>query len=299
MNRHPVFKDIPGKVLLFPGALGTELQRRGYNTALPLWSAQANLDAVDLVTEIHADYLSAGAQVCVTNTFRTTPRTFRKVGREDEARDALKCAVAAAHTAKARAGGPETLIAGSFAPLEDCYSPHLVPEQTMLEHEHGEQAQWLADEGVDFLLPETINARAEAKVMANAAQQTGLPFIISFVVDANARLLDGTVLEDAIKATDLPGRAGIMLNCRPIDVIDSVMPGLAKVSQGTAFGAYPNGIGHAHDEQGWIFMENADSVGRFVEASLRWKDLGATILGGCCGTTPAYLRALAQTLHNA
>ena len=66
--------------VLFPGGMGTELQRRGYKSALPLWSAAANLDAPGLVEQIHTDYLEAGASVAITNSFRTTPRAFRQSG---------------------------------------------------------------------------------------------------------------------------------------------------------------------------------------------------------------------------
>ena len=83
------------EICIFPGGTGTELQRRGYKTKLPLWSAQANLDDFDLVKQIHIDYLNAGAHVCVTNTFRTTPRTFEKIGRKSEAKHALAEAVRA------------------------------------------------------------------------------------------------------------------------------------------------------------------------------------------------------------
>lgn len=57
-------------LVILGGAMGTELQRRGYKTNLPLWSASANLDALDLVEEIHSDYFDAGSDICITNTFR-------------------------------------------------------------------------------------------------------------------------------------------------------------------------------------------------------------------------------------
>jgi len=86
--------------VLFPGGMGTELQRRGYRSVLPLWSAAANLDAPELVEQIHADYFAAGADVAITNTFRTTPRSFRKAGRESEAEAALKKSADIALSAK-------------------------------------------------------------------------------------------------------------------------------------------------------------------------------------------------------
>jgi homocysteine S-methyltransferase len=281
--------------VLFAGAMGTELQRRGYRTALPLWSAAANLDAPGLVREIHDEYFEAGADVAITNTFRTTPRAFRKAGREGEARRAFEAAVSIALKSKEEAGR-RAFVGGSFAPLEDCYRPDLAPGERELRAEHTLQAAWLAKAGVDFLLPETIGAGLEAKIMAEAASATGLPFIVSFVVDREARLLDGSPLAEAVEGTDLPGRVGVSLNCRPAATIDAAFRDLAAAYDGVV-GLYPNGVGHAHDDQGWSAEGHDHGVAGFVETALRWKKAGARIIGGCCGTTPAYIRALHDALR--
>lgn len=281
---------------LFPGGMGTELQRRGYASALPLWSAAANLDAPDLVERIHADYFVAGADAAIANTFRTTPRTFRKLGREREAEGALKEAVAIALRAKEKAGR-QVFVGGSFAPLEDCYRPDLVPPEQELRKEHGRLAAWLAEAGADFLLPETVNAKLEAQIMAEAASEAGLPFIVSFIVDFDAKLLDGTPLHEAIQTTNLPGRVGIALNCRPIGTIDAAFRQLPR-SRDCAIGLYPNGAGHPHCGMGWCFEAEGDGIDTFVAAALRWKKAGAKIIGGCCGTTPDYISALHGRLRN-
>lgn len=280
-------------LLLFPGAMGTELQRRGYDTKLPLWSAGANLEAPDLVTQIHLDYLNAGADVCVTNTFRTTPRTYAKTGDAAKARKSLKAAVDCAKEAREQIKGREIFIAGSFATLEDCYEPSLVPDDAALKTEHEEQAGWLASEGVDFLLPETINSLREAVVMARAASQTGLPFVITFVVKDNGDLLDGTTMKEAVQKTDFPGRIGVGINCRPIDTLNAALPALKDAYQGYR-AIYANGIGHPDDALGWIFEENADSLEKYTEAAKKWRKGGCRIIGGCCGTTPAYIDALSK-----
>lgn len=284
------------KLVIFPGAMGTELQRRGYKTTLPLWSATANTDAFDLVRQIHADYLNAGADIAITNTFRTTPRTYAKTNQSRQiAYDALRRSVEASKAAVGAVKDRPTFVAGSFAPLEDCYEPDLVPGDQQLADEHGELAEWLADSGSDLLLPETVNAGREAVAMARAASATGLPFIISFVVNADGSLLDGTSLSDAIALTNLPGREAVMLNCRPIDILVPAFDKLTEVYDGH-MGVYPNGLGHPHPDQGWVFEENSDSIQKYVSAALSWKDAGARIIGGCCGTTPAYLQALSKAV---
>ncbi len=284
------------RTVLFPGAMGTELQRRGYKSTLPLWPAAANLDAPDLVGQIHAEYFNAGADVAITNTFRTTPRTFRKVGRESEAEGALKKAVGIALTAKEKAGRP-VFVGGSFAPLEDCYRPDLVPHKDELRKEHAQQAIWLAESGGDFLLPETVNACLEGQIMAEAASAAGLPFIISFVFDRDAKLLCGTPLAEAIQKTNLSGRIGVSLNCRPINTIDSAFQILLPSYEGV-IGLYPNGAGHPHGDFGWCLEQGGAGIRKFVASALRWRKAGAKIIGGCCGTTPDYIRALHVRLRS-
>lgn len=282
--------------VLFPGGMGTELQRRGYRSTLPLWSAAANLDAPDLVEQIHTDYFDAGADAAITNTFRTTPRTFRKAGREREAEAALKKSVDVALNAK-KCAGRQVFVGGSFAPLEDCYRPDLVPAADELREEHHQQAAWLAEAGVDFLLPETVNAGLEAQIMAEAASAAGLAFIASFVVDSGARLLDGTPIDEAVQRTELPGRVGIALNCRPIGTLDEAFRKLWSSYDG-AIGLYPNGSGHPHGDLGWCFDESGHAIDEFVANAVRWKKAGAKIIGGCCGTTPDYIRALSRRLRH-
>jgi S-methylmethionine-dependent homocysteine/selenocysteine methylase len=272
------------------GAMGTELQRRGFATVLPLWSAGANLQAQSLVTRIHLDYLAAGADLSITNTFRTTPRCFAKTGHAGLARPAMRNAVAAAKEAQLLAGGV-SFIGGSMAPLEDCYAPELVPDDTALRAEHGLHAAWLAEEGVDFLLAETINAVREAAAMARAASDTGLPFIMSFLPGADGRLPDGSSLAEAVAATDAPGRIAVSLNCRKLAVLDDAYRSLRAVYDG-AVGLYANGEGRPHDAKGWMFTPNNDDVTAFVDRARAWRAAGARIIGGCCGTTPDYIRAL-------
>ena len=118
---HPVLDRLRrgGKVLL-DGAMGTELERRGVATPLPLWSAAALESHPEAVRAIHTEYAASGAEVLKTCTFRTTPRTFAKAGRSPrEAETATRRTVGLARQAAANAGKP-VAVAGTLAPLEDC-----------------------------------------------------------------------------------------------------------------------------------------------------------------------------------
>ncbi|MGH7680972.1 MAG: homocysteine S-methyltransferase family protein, partial [Candidatus Eiseniibacteriota bacterium] len=117
-----------GEIVLLDGALGTELERRGVSTRLPLWSAHAVWDAPDRVREIHEEYARAGADILTAATFRTTPRAVASArasgvpGAGLDAAALTRAAIALAAEARSRAGASrEILVAGSMAPLEDCY----------------------------------------------------------------------------------------------------------------------------------------------------------------------------------
>ena len=109
-----------GHILILDGATGTELDRRGVDTSLPLWSARALLTAPDIVQQIHRDYLDAGADLITTNTFRTHRRTLTRAGVGERTRELTQLAVELARRA-IEESGRTAYIAGSMSPLEDCY----------------------------------------------------------------------------------------------------------------------------------------------------------------------------------
>src|SRR5215472_11746344 len=140
--------------------MGTELGRRGVVCDLPLWSARALWAAPEVVLAIHRDEVAAGAEILTTNTFRTHRRTLAKEGRGSEAARWTRTAVSLAREA-AKSSGRDVYVVGSISPLEDCYRPDLVPEDSELAAEHGEQVETLSAAGVDGLLVETQNTVRE------------------------------------------------------------------------------------------------------------------------------------------
>jgi S-methylmethionine-dependent homocysteine/selenocysteine methylase len=145
-----------GRPLLLDGATGTELNRRGVDTGLPLWSANALTTGAGLnvLRQVHLDYLQAGADILTTNTFRTNRRVL--TGKGHSARDLTMRAVATVHEAVADFGQPAQ-VAGSLSCLEDCYLPDLVPSDEECHAEHSERIHHLVEGGVDLLLIEAMN----------------------------------------------------------------------------------------------------------------------------------------------
>ena len=302
-HANPFLKRLStGRPLLLDGATGTELQRCGVDTGLPLWSARALIEAPQVLQAIHADYIHAGADIITTNTFRTQRRTLERAGIGSRARELTQLAVQLARSA-AQLVDRKILIAGSISPLEDCYAPELVPPNGALWIEHAETAHDLAQAGCDLLLVETMNTIREAVVATEAAVSTGLPVCVSFVVgpggrppdqiaasiDAEVTLLSGESIAAVVRAVCPLGPVVILINCVPLAVIDRAFDQLRAADAGL-LGLYAN-VGHADDQIGWILTDDVGPETYALHAQ-QWLQRGAAIAGGCCGTTPEHIAAI-------
>ncbi|HEU5249227.1 MAG TPA: homocysteine S-methyltransferase family protein [Thermoanaerobaculia bacterium] len=284
-----------GPPVLLDSAMGTELQRRGANTRLPLWSAWALVEVPELVSAIHRDEVSGGAEVLTANTFRTHRRTLEKGGLGARAGELTALAVRLAREAAGEVGR-EVLVAGSLSPLEDCYRPDLVPEDDALSREHHEQAERLAAAGVDLILLETHNTVRELAAAARAARASGLPIVASMVTNGSGRLLSGEPIEDAVRAVEPLGPAALSINCVPARRLGFDLSRLAATAPEFPLGAYGN-LGMPEDESGWTFSGEL-APDAYADCARRWIAAGARIIGGCCGTTSAHTTALRKLLDS-
>jgi len=306
----PVERLTDGSPLLMDGATGTELNRRGVATDLPLWSAAALLEAPDVLRQVHADYLATGAQILTANTFRTHERSLTAGGLGDRAEELTLLAVELARKAiegvmedpdgtRGPGSGPP-LVAGSLAPLEDCYSPQLVPPPEECEREHQLMAQYLAQAGVDLILVETHNTIREAQAAARAARATGLPFGVSFTCRSDGRLFSGEAVAQAAKAL-LPLEPGFMgINCTPSTTIIGPLTELAGATPASMpLAAYAN-IGHTDAISGWTSTDDVSpaAYARLAQDWISALDPRLRLIGGCCGTSPAHIEALGRRLNS-
>jgi S-methylmethionine-dependent homocysteine/selenocysteine methylase len=294
---HPLrARLVRGEVVILDGAMGTELDRRGGATPLPLWSAQALLEAPDVVRAIHEDYLRAGADVITTNTFRTTARAFRHAGRAaEEAERLARLAVELARDARARSvRGGGVWIAGALAPLEDCYRPDLAPARDVAAIEHTRQAALLAGAGVDLLLVETMNAIPEAVEATRAAVATALPVFVSFIARSEREIWSGERLEDAVRAVDAVHPDAILVNCVPADMAERCLETMARATR-APIGCYPNAGDPDFDHGTWRH-DDERTPEWFAGHATAWLRRGALVVGGCCGTGPGHIRALREVV---
>ena len=285
------------KLIILDGGTGTEIQRRGVSTKLPLWSSEALMTHPELVKQIHKDYIQAGAEIVTTNTFRTTERTLVKVGKKKKAKELTKLAVSLVKQAIEETDKKgKVFIAGSIAPLEDCYQPELVPSYEEALKEHYRLARDLKVGGADFFLVETMNSLGETKAAIKACKKAGgLEVGVSFCVDKNIKLLTGESLKKAVKTVEDLGVILIMVNCVDIKKATRAVRKLVGLTN-LPVGVYANGDGCPADDQGWDFSKDV-GVEKYVMEAKKWQELGARIIGGCCGTSPEYIKILVKELE--
>jgi len=266
-------------MIVLDGATGTELAARGVNTGTPLFSAAALLNqrGQEILLDLHRDYVRAGAQVITANTFRTNPR---RVGRRW--RDWTTLAV---KLAKESGAGK---VAGSIAPVEDCYLPELRPPPDVALAEHREFALALAEAGCDLLLVETVNSTDEGLAATRAAAETGLPVWVAAMAMPDGAMRSGEDLLAFFSEAATLGARAALINCVPCDGVDAGLD--AARSSGLAFGGYAH-MGEVDPTAGWP-PTPVLTPAAYAERARIWLDKGATIVGGCCGTTPAHILAL-------
>jgi len=296
-------ESVRRRVLVLDGAMGTELERRGVTTPAPLWSAAALIDPDHLskVAEIHADYVAAGADILVANTFRTNARTLKTAGMQEVGLRVNCIAVELArgdsvrlrHQVRTDYPPNQPFVVASVAPVEDCYSPQLVPEEPILELEHAQMMSWLKVAEPDALWIETMNTVREARAAARTAHRAELPFAVSFVLRQDGRLLSDEPLEEAVEAVEPFGPLALGLNCIPPDGITAHLPRLRRLTR-RPLAAYAH-VNNATPTPGWNFAQEALPA-QYARDVTRWLDTGASIVGGCCGTTPEHIRAVRNAI---
>ena len=279
------------KLRCFDGATGSELERRGIDLSLPLWSSRALIDAPEILAAVHRDYLTAGAEAITTATFRTHRRSLEKAGLGDRAAELTRQAVEIAMRVRDEER-PDALVFGSVAPLEDCYRPDLVPDEETCLREHTELMEHLVAAGADLILIETMNQLGEARAAVQAARLVAPgKWMISFCTRSDGPpgvLLSGEELAPLL--SQLGDARAVGVNCVAANAIVDQVGLLRGALPETPILAYGN-IGHADEDGNWI-SSDAIHPDDYVAHVATWIDAGATLVGGCCGTTPEHIRVI-------
>ena len=310
------------QILVFDGGYGTaiqkhKLQEADYRGQLELVKDQkGNNDLLsitrpDIIGAIHIAYLDAGADMIETNTFSATEISMADYGCEHLVRqiniDSAKLARACCDAAEAK-DGKRRFVAGSIGPTNKTLS--LSPDVNdpgyreidfdYLKSVYREQCDALIEGGVDFLLVETIFDTLNAKCAAMAAQEAtaacgrDVPLMISMTItDMAGRNLSGHTVEAFWAAIRHVKPLTIGLNCSfGADLLRPHLASLAKQAD-TLIMAYPN-AGLPND------LAEYDELPETTAALIsQWLDDGlVNVVGGCCGTTPAHIAAIAKAVED-
>jgi S-methylmethionine-dependent homocysteine/selenocysteine methylase len=289
------------KLVILDGGIGTEILRRNVS-----WSDHQVTRLPDLIRSIHEDYIRAGADVITTNTFQLSRRSFlnhfkdaahmRHIGARDldaRAEKLLEAAVIRCCEARTRLNAEQTVaIAGSVTTAEWCFRPDLAPPAEQARSEYEEIVRTMAKSGVDLILLETLNSVPEARVALEVVRSSGLPAWVAFVCDQEGKLFSGETLAEAVAVLEPLEPDVILLNCAPPDEITA---GLREL---TAHRSAPTGA-FAHigrfDPPEWLFTDEYPPL-RYLQCARQWLDLGARVIGGCCGTTPEHIAEIKNSL---
>jgi methionine synthase I (cobalamin-dependent) len=269
------------------GAWGTQLQARGLpvGSCPDLW----NLEQPDRVEEVARSYVEAGSQVILTNTFGANRFMLQRHG----AADRVVAINRAGTEISRRAAGSKAAVFASIGPSGVVLMMGQVPPEAV-EEAFTEQAAALADAGADALVIETMSDPAEAKLAVAAAHGTGLPVVACMVFDSGKnrdRTMMGTTPEQAAEVLLDAGADLIGSNCgQGIAGFLPICRRLAAASSRPVWIKANAGLPEMRDGQ-TVYAQTPAEFAEFVPALV---EAGAGFVGGCCGTTPAFIEAVAR-----
>lgn len=292
-------------VVILDGGMGTELEARGHDLSDRLWSARLLLADPGAIEEVHLDYFRAGARVATTASYQASVEGFVAMGLDrDAALELIRRSVSPADRARERwraESGDEgsLLVAGCVGPygamLADGseYRGDYAVSSERLAAFHRPRMEALQEAGADLLALETIPSIREAEVLVRLLDEVDIPAWLSYSCRDASTTSAGEPFADAVALGDHPRVVAVGVNCTSPRFVPELL-GAARDATDRPLIAYPNGGDRwASASRQWV----ADPGGRFEPATVAtWTDLGATWLGGCCGTGPAEIRALAEAL---
>ena len=281
-------EQLKKKVLVCDGAMGTMLYSHGI--FINRCFDELNLISPELVYDIHKEYVNAGVDIIETNTFGANHYKLKPHGLDENLYEINKRGAEIAKEAAQTAA----FVAGSMGPLGVRIAPLGTIQKKDAEKAFTEQAQGLIDGGVDLFLLETFTDVNEIEIAVRAIKQiSNLPVIAQMSFDKEAKTILGVDAEDVVEILTKAGADIVGTNCSvgPQPMLE-VIESMKKAGAGF-ISAQPN-AGNPREVEGRnLYMSTPEYHAEFARRHIA---AGANIVGGCCGTTPAHLKAIVNAV---
>jgi homocysteine S-methyltransferase len=277
-------------VYVFDGAMGTRLYDKG--VYINRSYDELNLTAADLVREVHGEYVAAGADIIETNSFGATRHKLQPYGLESKLHEIN---VAAARIAR-EAAGEKVYVAGAIGPLGLRLEPFGPTSFDEAREMFREQAAGLLEGGVDLFVLETFSELPMIEQAIRAVRGlTDLPIVAQMTIQMDGKTLYGDAPEHFTARLDQLGVDVIGLNCGmgPNHLLNAIEK--IRTLTDRKISAQPN-AGLPRDVQGRQFYMGSPEY--MAEFSRRFVQAGAGFVGGCCGTTPAHIKLMAEAIRS-
>ena len=287
-----------GSVVL-DGGLATELERRGADLRDPLWSARVLVEDPDRIRDVHAAYFEAGADVAISSSYQATFEGLAIRGLSDADASALmRRSVELAREADpgghviAASVGPYGAMLGNGAE----YTGEYDRGEDELVAFHVPRLEALAGAAPDLFAIETIPSIVEARALVRALERVpDVPAWVSFSCRDGGHICDGTTFEEAVAiAAGSPNVIAVGMNCTP-PLHASALVEIAAARTGLPVVCYPN-RGSFWDPMRKAWTDPPRQDARSPLRPRAWYEAGARLVGGCCGTTPEDIAAVAAAL---
>jgi S-methylmethionine-dependent homocysteine/selenocysteine methylase len=286
-----------GEVVILDGATGTELERRGAPMDDAAWDAAALATHPDMVREVHEDYIRAGVDVIITNTFATARHVLEPAGMGGQFRELNIRAVTLAKEARENAADGPVFIAGSISTMSAHDDHNYEPRAEKARANYREQAEVLAESGVDVIALEMMRDIEQTTYAVEAAVAMGLPVWVGFsckiTEEGTVVLWDGE--HTLVEALEMIPSLGTSLVSIMHTLTEDTPAALREVSEcwSGPVGAYP----HSGEfiMPNWQFIDTI-SPEDFATQAQGWLEMGVQLIGGCCGIGPEHIRLLKERL---
>jgi len=289
MKRRNFLKELKNRVILFDGATGTMLYNRG--VFINQCFDQINLTNPRLMKEIHTDYANAGADVLQTNTFGANQFKLAQHGLSDSLEEINYQGAKLARDV----AGNQLFVAGSVGPLGIKIEPWGKLSRKEAKDAFKEQGQALLNGGVDLFVLETFSDLSEIEQAILALRELAdLPIIAEMTIDESGNSLYGTATETFTHQLDKWGADVVGINCSvgPPPMMDALEK-MVHVTKKPII-IQPNAGNPRVVEERNIYLASPEYMGEYA---LRFIKAGARLVGGCCGTTPEYIKTMEKSVR--